>query len=157
MKKPHDNTFQLKDEKATLQFGAKLAKRLPNNIVIFLEGELGAGKTTLVRGILNALGYKGTVKSPTYTLVEPYFLHKKNIYHFDLYRLKDPEELELIGIRDYFGDSICLIEWPERGKGCLPLADLRLEFLILQIGRSIKMTAQTEAGEKLVKRILEKK
>ena len=88
---------------------------------------------------------------PTYTLVEPYYLQRKNIYHFDLYRLQDPEELELIGVRDYFENSICLIEWPERGKGYLPYADLHINFSILQVGRLVKIIAETEAGEKVIK------
>ncbi len=114
----------LPDETATLSLGAKLAAVTPNNFVIYLYGELGAGKTTLVRGFLKALGYQGRVKSPTYTLIETYQIQNKTIYHLDLYRLVNPAELNFIGIRDYVGQGIWLIEWPENGKDYLPKADL---------------------------------
>ncbi len=114
----------LHSAEATEQFGAELFHSLPSKCLIFLYGDLGAGKTTMVRGFLRAAGYNGIVKSPTYTLVEEYTISGRKIFHFDLYRVLDPEELEWIGIRDYFDqDSICFIEWPDKGKGYLPKPD----------------------------------
>jgi tRNA threonylcarbamoyladenosine biosynthesis protein TsaE len=136
----------LSDETATLALGAALAKNIPNNFVLYLHGDLGAGKTTLVRGFLHALGYQGKVKSPTYTLIEPYQIKQQKIYHFDLYRLTDPEELDFIGIRDYFDHGICLIEWPENGKGYLPMADLHCYLSIKKSARMAKFQAETIKG-----------
>jgi len=133
-------TTYLKDTEATEQFGAKLWAELPEKCVVFLHGDLGAGKTTLVRGFLKAAGYTGAVKSPTYTLVEEYNIGDRKIFHFDLYRVADPEELELIGIRDYFDqDCVCFIEWPDMGKGFLPEPDRIISLTPDGVGRSLAM------------------
>lgn len=121
------HTVLLPDEAATVAAGAAIGQHLQAGMTIFLEGTLGAGKTTLTRGILRSFGHSGAVKSPTYTLVENYdeVTRVSSVYHFDLYRLGDPEELEYMGIRDYFStQSICIVEWAERGQGYLPTPDL---------------------------------
>ena len=126
-------------------FGAELWQALPEKCLVFLKGELGAGKTTLVRGVLRAAGYKGVVKSPTYTLVEEYHLGKRDCFHFDLYRLKDPEELEWLGIRDYFQQNcLSFIEWPERGGDYLPEADVELTLQISVEGRELEISVLSE-------------
>jgi tRNA threonylcarbamoyladenosine biosynthesis protein TsaE len=130
----------LDSTEATEQFGAELFKSVPSKCLIFLQGDLGAGKTTMVRGFLRAAGYNGTVKSPTYTLVEEYIVDGRKIFHFDLYRVVDPEELEWIGIRDYFDqDSICFIEWPDKGKGFLPQPDIIITLKPEGLARSINL------------------
>ena len=131
-----------------IDFGRRLGQQCPDTVVIFLEGELGVGKTTLCKGVLKAFGHGGAVKSPTYTLVEPYELGDKMLFHFDLYRLSEPEELEYMGIRDYFsGSGVCLIEWPSRGRGVLPGPDLRIKIELIEEGRSLSVEALSEAGE----------
>jgi len=143
------------DEAAMVMFGQQIAHATSGGEVIFLNGDLGMGKTTLSRGVLKGFGHQGSVKSPTYTLVEPYELGEVTVFHFDLYRLGDPEELEYLGIRDYFTDqSICLIEWPERGEGVLPLADLLLNITVEQRGRRINWQAQTEKGRQLADKLI---
>ena len=130
----------LNSTEETEQFGAELFMSLPKKCLVFLHGDLGAGKTTLVRGFLRAAGYKGTVKSPTYTLVEEYTIDGRKIFHFDLYRVVDPEELEWIGIRDYFDqDSICFIEWPDKGKGFLPEPDRVISLKAQELGRLLNI------------------
>lgn len=155
----------LRNEADTVAAGLKLGALLEQGLTVYLEGQLGAGKTTLTRGILNALGHTGAVKSPTYTLVEPYEELPFRLYHFDLYRLGDPEELAYLGIRDYFHEgSLCLVEWPDRGLGFLPEPDIRLELQpqrldqgsvepeLAQIGRKLTITAITDKGKSVLAR-----
>ncbi|WP_241235001.1 tRNA (adenosine(37)-N6)-threonylcarbamoyltransferase complex ATPase subunit type 1 TsaE [Amphritea opalescens] len=154
MPQESDSSVFVADEAAMVGFGQQLAQAISGGEVIFLNGDLGMGKTTLSRGVLQGFGHQGSVKSPTYTLVEPYELEALTVFHFDLYRLGDPEELEYLGIRDYFTDqSICLIEWPERGEGILPVADLLLTINVEQRGRRITWQAQTEKGRQLADKL----
>lgn len=140
--------FPLADTAATEALGAALAAcAAGGGLLLFLHGNLGAGKTTLVRGYLHGLGHCGAVKSPTYTLVEPYELAGGTVYHFDLYRLGDPEELEFLGIRDYLDSAAqCLVEWPERGSGTLPVPDVELSLEYQSQGRLASLTGTTERG-----------
>ncbi len=146
----HNNsatTCYLEDESITLTLGTEIATILRPGFVIFLKGNLGAGKTTLARGILRGLGYQGKVKSPTYNLVELYNFSRLYFYHFDFYRFDDPIEWEEAGLREYFNaDSICLVEWPEKAEKLLPVADLQISFNIIETGRNIEILAGTEAG-----------
>lgn len=138
----------LAGESAMLEFGTRLAALSGGTGTICLHGDLGAGKTTLSRGILRGLGYAGPVKSPTFTLVEPYEFAGHRVFHFDLYRLCDPEELEFCGIRDYFEhDALCLIEWPERGAGVLPAPDLDIHIEYREEGRSLRLLPHGPRGE----------
>jgi tRNA threonylcarbamoyladenosine biosynthesis protein TsaE len=140
--------LSVKDESEMLALGASVAGILQGGEVIYLRGELGAGKTTFVRGILNAMGYSGNVKSPTYTLIEPYTIAGQDVYHFDLYRVNDPEELEAMGIRDYCdGKSICLFEWPEQGEGSLPAADIIISLTHSDPGREANIESRSPQGE----------
>lgn len=138
----------LSDETGTEHAGACLAKALPaNGAIIYLEGDLGVGKTTLSRGLIRALGHHGAVKSPTYTLVEPYEFFEFPLYHFDLYRLSHPEEVEFLGVDDYFKPpAVCLIEWAGRGKGYLPSADIRFLLADQGSGRRLSWQADTATG-----------
>jgi tRNA threonylcarbamoyladenosine biosynthesis protein TsaE len=139
---------QLADENETLSFGAAFAEVLHPGLIVFLKGDLGAGKTTLTRGILRGMGYTHIVKSPTYNLVEIYKISKLYCYHFDFYRFNDPVEWEEAGFREYFNDkSICLVEWPEKAGEYLPVADLQITLQIVESGRNIEVSAATEAGK----------
>ncbi len=143
--------YSLSDSAATEALGRRLAVCRQPGTLIFLEGDLGAGKTTLVRGYLRGLGHQGAVKSPTYTLVEPYDIDGLRLHHLDLYRVADPEELEWIGIRDLFdADSICLIEWPQRGAGMLPDPDLSIRLSIAGGGRRAELIPASPHGEAMI-------
>jgi tRNA threonylcarbamoyladenosine biosynthesis protein TsaE len=144
-------TLTLPDENATLALGAALAPLMAPGLVVTLRGELGAGKTTLVRGLLRALGHAGRVKSPTYSLVEVYKVSRLHLYHFDFYRLRDPGEWSEAGFRDAFdGRNVCLIEWPERARGQLPPADLDISLQVSEAGRLAQLSASFPAGERLL-------
>ncbi|HEC13356.1 MAG TPA: tRNA (adenosine(37)-N6)-threonylcarbamoyltransferase complex ATPase subunit type 1 TsaE [Acidiferrobacteraceae bacterium] len=134
--------------------GAHLATGLAAGQLIFLSGELGAGKTTFVRALLRGLGYEAAVKSPTYTLVESYKAGGLTVYHFDLYRLRDSQELEIIGIRDYLdGRSVCLVEWPERAAGRLPAPDLKVSIGHEKNRRRMEFRALSPVGSALLEKL----
>ncbi len=164
----NDITLELADEAATLSLGAKLAKAIRPGLVVFLHGDLGAGKTTLSRGLLHGAGFSGRVKSPTYTLVEPYVVSGVDLYHFDLYRFTDAEEWEAAGFREYFNaDSICLVEWPEKAAEILPKPDWDIFLSVCNLGkipghgageilgRKASIVANTELGIKCLKQLPE--
>ncbi|CAI8880116.1 MULTISPECIES: tRNA (adenosine(37)-N6)-threonylcarbamoyltransferase complex ATPase subunit type 1 TsaE [Pseudomonas] len=141
-------TLYLADEDAMVALGTRIAQVTQGHGIVFLDGDLGAGKTTLSRGIIRGLGHVGSVKSPTFTLVEPYEIGEIRAFHFDLYRLVDPEELEYLGIRDYLeDDALCLIEWPQKGAGFLPKPDLTITISPHDSGRSLSLLPQSPRGE----------
>lgn len=136
--------------------GAALSRVAPNTCLIYLTGDLGAGKTTLTRGFLRGLGYAGAVKSPTYTLLEPYEIGTRRCYHLDLYRLADPDEIEYLGLRDLLQEeAVLLVEWPEQGTGVLPVPDLMIRIRYREAGRELALEAQTGAGEVMLEKLRE--
>jgi tRNA threonylcarbamoyladenosine biosynthesis protein TsaE len=142
----------LPDAAATEALGARLARLVPAGCVIHLRGDLGTGKTTLVRGFLRALGFRGPVRSPTYTLIEPYTVESGQVLHCDLYRLGDPLELEYLGLRDFIDEQhILLVEWPERGGEMTPAADLDVLLLHADSSRSCELSVRTPRGEALLR------
>tara|TARA_Y100001936_G_C15692683_1_gene466843 strand:+ start:83 stop:535 length:453 start_codon:yes stop_codon:yes gene_type:complete len=141
----------IENEEAQLEFGNKLSSFISDKILIFLEGGLGAGKTTLTRGLIRGKGFHGNVKSPTYTLIEPYKIEGIDIYHIDLYRVNDINELEYLGIRDILSEtSIVIIEWPQIGKNWLPEPDLLIQIDKKDNGRLINLTSSTKRGKNIL-------
>lgn len=153
MHSTNDITLTLNDEAATLACGTHFAHIVKAGLVVYLHGDLGAGKTTFVRGVLHGLGHAGKVKSPTYTLVEPYLIEPNatssyNLYHFDLYRFTSEEEWDAAGFRDYFNlQSICMIEWPEKAVHVLPEPDIHVKLSLLDNGRKIQFSAGSQLGK----------
>lgn len=140
----------LADEAATVACGKLLGDLLQGQGLVTLQGNLGCGKTTFSRGLIQGMGHRGAVKSPTYTLVEPYELNGRQILHYDLYRLADPEELEYLGMRDFLDDNtLTLIEWPERAGALLPPADIALNLEVQQAGRRLSWQGNTARGSQI--------
>ena len=148
--------LHLDGEAAQEALGARLAAACDGPVLIFLQGDLGAGKTTLTRGFLRGLGHQGAVKSPTYTLVEPYRVGGRRVYHLDLYRVADPGELEYLGLREMLEeDAVLLIEWAERGEGWLPQPDLRVNIRHASNGRGLRLSVATPTGERILSALRE--
>ena len=144
----------IETDPAMRALGARLANVCPPRCVIYLVGELGAGKSTLARGFLHALGHEGAVRSPTYTLVESYELPDRHVYHLDLYRLADPEELEFLGLRDWLAeDAVLLVEWPEKGEGMLPQADAVVEIEYAGSARRVNLQPISDSGRKFIEKL----
>jgi len=146
--------LQLMSEGEQENLGARVARACEGPVLIFLEGDLGAGKTTVARGFLRGLGHRGAVKSPTYTLIEPYEIDGHKVFHLDLYRVADPAELEYLGLREMLGETATLlIEWAERGEGWLPPPDLRILIRHRRQGREVELDPRSPVGAKLVSRL----
>ncbi len=144
----------LHTEQETQLLGEFIAKSFDEPFTCYLSGDLGVGKTRLVRAIIQSLGFSGTVKSPTYTIVEPYKIGQYTIHHFDLYRLADPEELDFLGIRDYFdGASYNFFEWPEKGKGWIEAADLSIDLSFDGPNRLCVIQANSKIAKNLLKKL----
>lgn len=151
---PASGSQEVADADAMERLGASWAQHCRAGFRIYLQGELGSGKTTWVRGFLRGFGYTGSVKSPSYALTEQYKLQGQVIVHFDLYRLTDVEEMEWLGARDWFDETtICLVEWPERGAGALPAPDVLVQLEYRPLGRRFSATGQTDRGRALVDRL----
>jgi tRNA threonylcarbamoyladenosine biosynthesis protein TsaE len=155
-------TLFLPDEAATARLGAALAQALlaeraaikHDGFVLGLSGDLGAGKTALVRATLRALGERGPVKSPTFALLEPYVISSLNFYHFDFYRFAQPAEFVAAGFRELFGaGAVCAVEWPEKAAGALPAADLAIELQVLDEGRTARLAAASDLGSRCLTRV----
>ena len=148
--------MHLPDEAATRALGARLAQVIEPGLFVYMHGDLGSGKTTLARGLLRGLGYQGRVKSPTYALVELYTVSRLNLYHFDFYRFRDPKEWRDAGFSEYFsGASVCLVEWPEKAGGLLPVADLEIALEFAGDGRDLEIRAGTESGKACLNRLMQ--
>ena len=153
----HDITLELNNEAATLAAGRQFSQAIQAGLVVYLHGNLGAGKTTFVRGFLHGLGHQGKVKSPTYTLVEPYVVSNYNIYHFDLYRFVDEEEWESAGFRDYFNlSTICFVEWPEKAQNLLATPDIDIDLTPHNAGRVLQLSAHSALGRQVIQDFLRK-
>jgi len=146
---PNEVRYYLADAASTERVGAAVAHALSGGMVVTLAGDLGTGKTTLVRGLLREAGWTGAVKSPTYTLVEYYPLSRLYLYHFDFYRFADPEEWETAGLAEYFRrDTACIVEWPERVQSLLPLPDLSIVLAHAGDGRDLHAASHSAAGDR---------
>ncbi|KTD71386.1 tRNA (adenosine(37)-N6)-threonylcarbamoyltransferase complex ATPase subunit type 1 TsaE [Legionella tucsonensis] len=147
-------TLELPDETASEKFAAHLASCLYPSLIMTFSGDLGAGKTTIIRAMLKHLGIQSAIKSPTFSLVESYTCNHLTIHHFDLYRIHHEEELEYMGFRDYFTqESICCIEWSEHAGGALPQVDIRFKLGIKGAGREMQITALSTAGKRILARL----
>jgi len=146
-----NHSIFLPDEAATVAFGKTLANACHGRGLLTLSGDLGTGKTTLSRGLVQAHGHTGAVKSPTYTIVEPYDLGDIRIFHFDLYRLEDPEELEFIGLWDYLDqEALIIVEWPERAAGVLPAPDVEIDIAVKDAGRMLTINSGSDRGQQIL-------
>lgn len=151
-------TFYLNDESDTCELGTSLANILESGLKIYLHGDLGTGKTTLTRALLKAAGHTGKVKSPTYTLVEPYVIklngHTVDLLHFDLYRMSCPEEFLEAGFRDHFNEeTVCIIEWAEKADSALPAADIDVSFEVSGDGRTVNLLSISEKGSRCLENL----
>ena len=147
-------SFSAADEAGMEALGRAFAATCDTGGILYLHGELGAGKTTFVRGFCHGLGHTGPVRSPTFTLVESYLIGGREVHHFDLYRLSGAEELEFMGVRDYFTPrALCLVEWPERGAGVLPPGDIVVTFSYASLGRRVDAAAGTDKGRRALQRL----